>query len=152
LHDVGPVTNNVVGGPGIRFESELKGLGNASLSAFYLVSTSPIDMYQGGQKVTGDGVYIKAIVQPARLFDVAFIFWRGHNFITQEGDHNYGSIGATAPYYRADRRYEELALIKKFPIARTVDVDAEVRLHDIDGKIEYSYRLLVRAPFDLRVH
>ncbi|MGH9365894.1 MAG: hypothetical protein ACRD1B_11625 [Thermoanaerobaculia bacterium] len=152
LHAVGPVTNNIVGGPGFRLEDELKGLGRASFSAFYLLSTGPVAMDQGGESITGNGVYLKASAEPARLFELAFIFWRGHNFITHEGDHNYGSIGATPPFYRADRRYEELALIKKFRIAGTVDADAQVRLHHIDGKLEYSYRLAVRAPFDIKIH
>jgi hypothetical protein len=152
LHDVGPVTNNPVGGPGLRFETDLGGLGVSSLSGFYLMSEGPVDMLQGGRVIAGHGAYLRAAVQPWRFFDLVFIFWRGHNFITQEGDHNYGSIGVVPGFYRIDRRYEELGAIKKFRLVGRVDVDFEVRLHHIDGKFEYSYRLTVFAPFDLKVH
>lgn len=152
LHDVGPVNNNAVGGPGLRLEDDLPKLGRSSLSAFYLMSKGPVDMNLPGRVIAGRGVYLRASVEPLRLVELAMIFWRGHDFISQEGDHNYGSVGAVEGFYRTDRRYEELSAVKKFSIAKTVDVDAEVRLHRIDGKIEYSYRLGVRAPFDLRLH
>jgi hypothetical protein len=152
LHRVGPVNNNVVGGLGLRLEKELRGLGPSSFSAFYLLSKGPVDMNLPGRIIPGHGIYLRASVEPARLFELALIFWRGHDFISQEGDHNYGSVGVVPGFYRADRRYEELAAVKKFRIAKTIDVDAEVRLHHIDGKFEYSYRLSVRAPFDLKLH
>jgi hypothetical protein len=151
LHDVGPVNNNAVGGPGLRLEDELPQLGRSSFSAFYLVSKGPVDMNLPGRVIPGRGVYLRASAEPLHLIELSLIFWRGHDFISQEGDHNYGSIGAASGFYRTDRRYEELAAVKKFSIAKTVDVDAEIRLHHIDGKFEYSYRLAVRAPFDLRL-
>lgn len=152
LHDIGPVTDNVVGGPGVRLEEELGALGRSSLTAFYLVSKGPVDMNQGGDAIVGHGVYLRGSVEPARVIEIAVIVWRGHNFITQEGDHNYGSIGVRPGFYRADRSYEELAAIKRFRVAGTIDANAEIRLHRIDGTFEYSYRLAVRAPFDLKVH
>ena len=151
LHDIGPVTNNIVGGPGVRVEDDLGPLGKSSLSVFYLLSRGPVDMNLGGTILNGNGVYVRASVEPARLIELALIVWRGNNFISQEGDRNYGSIGARNGFYRATRSYEELALIKKFKIAGTVEGDLETRLNRIDGKIEYSYRLAVRAPFDLRL-
>jgi hypothetical protein len=152
LHDIGPVTNNIVGGPGVRVEDDLGGkFGKSSLSVFYLMSRGPIDVLLGGKNINGDGVYVRASVELWRLIELALIVWRGQNFITQEGDHNYGSIGVKEGVYNARRRYEELAAIKRFKIAGTVDGDAEFRLNRIDGKLEYSYRLSVLAPFDLRL-
>jgi len=154
LHDVvgEPVTFNAVGGPGLRLETDLTSLGASSFSAFYLLSKGPVDMDKGGREIPGDGVYLRGAIQPFDFFDLVFIFWRGHNFITQEGDHNYGSIGVVPGFYRIDRRYEELGAIKKFRIARLIDVDGEIRLHHIDSKFEYSYRFSVFVPFDLKVH
>jgi len=151
LHDVGPVSNNVVGGPGLRFEEELQGLGHPSFAAFYLASNGPVDMNQKGRIIPGHGVYLRASAEPWGWLELALIFWRGHNFITQEGDHNYGSFGEAPGFYRVNRRYEELAAIKKLRIAKTIELDAEYRLHRIDGKFEYSYRLAVRAPFDVKL-
>lgn len=151
LHDIGPVTNNIVGGPGVRLEDTLGWFGSSSLAVFYLLSRGPVDMDLGGTPINGHGVYVRASVEPAKLAELALIVWRGDNFITQEGDHNYGSIGARDGFYRASRRYEELALIKKFKIAGTVEGDLETRLNRIDGKLEYSYRLAVRAPFDIKL-
>jgi hypothetical protein len=149
----GPVANNSVGGPGVRVEDDLGGkLGESSLSVFYLMSHGPIDMNRVGTIINGNGVYVRASVEPARLAELALIVWRGNNFISQEGDHNYGSVGLKNGLYRAKRRYEELALIKKFKIAGTVEGDIESRLMRIDGTPQYSYRIAVRTPFDLRLH
>ena len=134
LHDIGPVTNNIVGGPGVRVEDDLGKLGKSSISVFYLLSRGPVDMNLGGTPLNGNGVYVRASVEPLRLVELALIVWRGNNFISQEGDHNYGSIGVRNGFYRANRSYEELAAIKKFKIAGTVEADLESRLNRIDGK------------------
>ena len=152
LHDVGPVNNNVVGGAGLRWTRELGSMGPASLAGFYLASKGPVDMNIPGRVIAGHGYYLRAAAEPWKILELAFIVWRGHNFISQEGDHNYGSIAVHPSAYRVDRSYEELAAIKRFRLAGTVEGDAQVRLHRIDGKVEYSYRLTVRAPFDLKLH
>lgn len=151
LFDVGPVTNNVVWGPGLRLHRETSILGETSLSVFELSSKGKPDPFQDTPTINGHGTYVKGSVSPARLFELFTIWWAARDFITNEGDHNYGSPGLTPGFYRSHRRYQELALVKKMVIEKKIDFDYELRLHRIDGKIEYSYRLVLRAPFDLKI-
>jgi hypothetical protein len=150
LFDVGPVTNNPVLGPGIRVWRDLPFLGEASLRAFYLVSSGKPDPFVGTPTIRGHGVYVRPAIHPGGWFELFGIWWRGKNFITNEGDHNYGSPGVDG-FYKADRRYGELGVVKRLTLARGIDVDPEFRLNWIDGKLDYSYRLVVRAPFDLKL-
>ena len=61
-------------------------------------------------------------------------------------------------FYRSRRRYWELGLLRRTAIEGEVTLDGELRFHRIDhlksialgtSRWEYSYRLVVRAPFDL---
>jgi hypothetical protein len=151
LFDVGPVTNNVVYGAGVRLHRETAALGEASLAAFELFSKGKPDPFVDTPTISGHGTYLRGSVSPFRLFELFAIWWVGKDFITNEGDHNYGSPGLDNTFYRADRHYQELGLVKKFEIEKAIAFDGEVRLHRIEGRVEYSYRLVVRVPFDLKL-
>jgi hypothetical protein len=151
LYDVGPVTNNVVYGPGVRLHHDVSLLGEAGLAVFQLFSTGKPDPAVDTQTISGHGTYVRCSVSPLRLFDLFAIWWRGKDFITNEGDHNYGSPGLDNGFYLSDRHYQELGAVKKFEIANGVTLDGEVRLHRIEGRVEYSYRFVVHAPFDLKL-
>lgn len=150
LFDAGPVTNNPVYGPGIRLEKEAPFLGAVSLRAFYLRSAGKVDPFVDTPTIRGHGIYVRPSVHPGGWFELFGIWWVGKNFISNEGDLNYGSAGLNG-LYRADRHYGELGAVKKLTIGRRIDFSAEARLHWIDGKSAYSYRLVVRAPFDLKL-
>ena len=151
LFDVGPVTNNVVYGAGLRFHRETAAVGETSLAAFELFSKGKPDPFVDTPTISGHGTYLKGSVSPARLFDLFAIWWVGKDFITNEGDHNYGSPGLDNSFYRADRKSQELGLVKKFEIEKAIAFDGEVRLHRIEGRVEYSYRLVVHVPFELKL-
>ncbi len=151
LFDVGPVTNNVVLAVGGRLHRETALLGEASLAAFELFSKGKPDPFVDTPTISGHGTYVRGSVSPAHRFELFAIWWTGRDFITNEGDHNYGSPGLDNSFYRSDRRYQEFGAVKKFEIEKKVAFDGEVRLHRIEGRVEYSYRLVVHAPFDLRL-
>jgi hypothetical protein len=153
LYDVGPVSNDVVYGPGLRLATprSLPILGTASLAMFRLFSKGKVDPFVDTPTVRGNGTYLRGAVTPFGFVEVFWIWWHGRNFISTEGDANYASAGENG-FYRADRRYQEIGLVRKNPIEANVTLDAEIRLHRIDGKISYSYRLVVRAPFDWKIH
>ncbi len=151
LHDVGPVTNDVAFGPGLRLSRQLPVAGKSSLRVFELFSKGKRDLYTGGPTIDGHGTWIKGSVEPGGFVELFGIWWRGKNFISTEGDNNYNSTGSDPAFYRADRSYQELGLVKKFTIERGITFDGEARLHRIDGKVEYSYRIVVRAPLDIPV-
>jgi len=151
LFDVGPVTNNVVYGLGARLHRETAALGEVSLAGFELFSKGKPDPFVDTPTITGHGTYLKASVSPARILELFAIWWTGRDFVTNEGDHNYGSPGLDNSFYRSDRHYQELGAVKKLEIERGIALDGELRLHRIEGRVEYSYRLVVRVPFALRV-
>jgi hypothetical protein len=80
------------------------------------------------------------------------IFWRGRNFITDEGDPNYLSIERSGNRYRGTRDYSEAGLTRRFTLARAAVLDVSARLHRVEGRYEYSYRILsaVSASWKIR--
>jgi hypothetical protein len=81
----------------------------------------------------------------------------GRDFHTDEGDANYNSVGVDENFFRSRRRYFELGLVRRARIDHLVELDAELRFHrsddDVsealfDSKWEYSYRLIVRVPWN----
>ena len=152
LYDVGPVTNSDVEALGARLHGTLPVAGESSLAAFRLFSGGKADPSGAGPTVRGSGTYVRGSVTPFGFAEVFAIWWRGRNFITGEGDRNYGSVGADPGFYEKDRSYQELGVAWKRTIDSRVDVDLEARLNRIDGKTEYSYRFTARVPVDFRIH
>jgi hypothetical protein len=70
------------------------------------------------------------------------IFWRGRNFIKEEGDPNYLSIARNGEHYRGTRDYSEAGLTRRFVLARAAVLDVSGRLHRVEGHYEYSYRIV----------
>lgn len=70
------------------------------------------------------------------------IFWRGRNFIKDEGDANYLSVARNGERYRGTRDYSEAGLTRRFTLARAAVIDASGRVHRVEGRYEYSYRVL----------
>jgi hypothetical protein len=70
------------------------------------------------------------------------IFWRGRNFIKDEGDPNYQSIARSGARYRGTRDYSEAGLTRRFTLARGAVLDASGRLHRVEQHYEYSFRFV----------
>ncbi len=162
LYNAGvPVTNNVVAAYGATLADHLPVVGSASFSAFYLTSRGYIDPGQPGTRPDrGHGTYLRASVTPFGWVELFGIYWAGRDFHSDEGDPNYNSIGVDTAFYRSRRRYKEIGLIRRTTIDRTVQLDAEFRLHRVDQeesiaflgtKWEYSYRVVVRVPVTIGV-
>jgi hypothetical protein len=163
LFDAGvPVTNNVASGLGLTLADTLGWLGRSSVQLYRLWSSGNIDPAAPADRPDrGRGTFVRAAVTPAGVAELFGIWWRGRDFLAQDGDANYGSVGADPAFYRSRRRYVEVGLARRGRLDGDVDLDAEFRLHRIDDepsiaflgtRWEYSYRLVVRAPFrvDLR--
>jgi len=160
LFDAGvPVTNNVASGVGAALSDSLPWLGRSSVAVYRLRSSGNIDpAAPPGRPGKGHGWYLRAAVAPRGWFELFSISWWGRDFLSQEGDNNYNSVGADPAFYRARRKYWELGLLRRTTIEGNVTFDGELRLHRIDdrksialgkSRWEYSYRLVVRAPFEL---
>ena len=65
------------------------------------------------------------------------IFWRGRNFIKDEGDLNYQSVTRSGDRYPGTRHYAEAGLTRRFTIARAAVLDVAGRLHRVEGRYQY---------------
>jgi hypothetical protein len=79
------------------------------------------------------------------------IFWRGRNFIKDEGDLNYLSLDRSGNQYRGTRDYSEAGLTRRFTLAREAVLDVSGRVHRVEGRYEYSYRILSVVSASWRV-
>ena len=160
LYDAGvPVTNNHVTAAGIRLHDSVRHLGSASLAGFQLWSQGHIDpAYPAGRPEKGHGTYVRLGVSPHNWFEAFGIYWRGRDFSGDAGDNNYNSTGNDPAFYRSQRKYIELGLLRRTTIDRAVTFDAEIRWHRIDNEKsiaffntpwELSYRIVLRAPIDV---
>jgi hypothetical protein len=160
LFDAGvPVTNNVASGLGLTVADSLRWLGKSSLALFRLRSSGNVDpAAPPGRPDKGRGWYLRAGVTPRGWFELFSISWWGRDFLAQEGDNNYNSVGADPGFYRSRRKYWEVGVLRRATIEGDVTLDGELRFHRLDNlktialsksRWEYSYRLVVRAPFEV---
>ena len=159
--DDDPVANNMVRAIGVVVSDSTHVLGSAGVKLFRLHSHGTVEpgRMPPGAPFDGSGTYLRAGATPFGWVELFGIWWRGRDFVSNDGDNNYNSTGATVPYYRSDRKYLEVGAIRRARIEKGVTLDAELRLHQFDGGIrsisllksrwEYSYRLLVSVPFDV---
>jgi hypothetical protein len=160
LYDAGvPVTNNQALAFGARLEGSLPQLGTSSLAVFRLASHGRIDPTpEPGRPDQGNGVYVRGSIFPRGWVELFTIQWWGRNFLSEEGDNSYNSRGVDPQYYRAVRRYQEYGATRQVTIESGVTLDAELRFHKFDdlnsialghSDWEYSYRLVLSAPFQI---
>ena len=66
----------------------------------------------------------------------------------------------TPTFYHSYRKYQEIGFARRTPIESDLTLDTELRFHRIDDRRsiaigtspwEYSYRVMVRAPFSMRL-
>jgi hypothetical protein len=155
------VVNNQVLALGGQIAGTLPYLGRSSLRAFQLLSHGDVDSLPAGRPDHGHGTYLRAGFTPGNWVEVFAIQWWGRDFVSNEGDANYNSQGSNPDYYHSYRKYQELGLARTTPIESGLTLDTEFRVHRIDDRRsiaigtspwEYSYRVLVRAPFSMRLH
>ncbi len=152
-----PVTNNIASGFGVTVSDTVPRIGPARLTLYRLRSSGNIDPSAPvGRPAKGRGTYLRLGVEPARAVELFAIQWWGRDFLAQDGDNNYNSVGRNADFYRARRTYFELGILRRAVLDGGVQLDAEFRFHRIDKERsiaiqgtswEYSYRLVVRTPF-----
>lgn len=151
-----PVANNEVLALGGQISGVLPYVGASSLKVFQLLSHGDIDSLPAGRPDHGHGTYIRAAFRPGNWLELFAIQWWGRDFLSNEGDGNYNSQGSDLSYYHPYRKYQEIGFARRTPIDAGLTLDTELRFHRIDDRRsiaigtspwEYSYRLVVRAPF-----
>ena len=63
------------------------------------------------------------------------IFWRGRNFIKDEGDPNYLSVRRSGERYRGTRDYAEAGLTRRFALAPSAMFEVSGRVHRIENNV-----------------
>jgi hypothetical protein len=156
-----PVANNQALALGGQLRATLPLMGATSLRVFQLLSHGDIDSLRPGRPDHGHGTYIRAAFTPGNWVELFAIQWWGRDFVSNEGDGNYNSQGSDLAYYQSYRKYMEIGLARVTPIESGLTLDTELRFHRIDDRRsiaigtspwEYSYRLMVRAPFSMRLN
>lgn len=152
-----PVTNNIASAFGVTLADTVRGIGPARIGLYRLRSSGNIDpAAPTGRPDKGRGTYLRAGVEPAHAVELFAIRWWGRDFLGQDGDNNYNSVGLNPAFYRSRRTYFELGVLRRATLDGGVHLDAEFRLHRIDHEKsiaiqgtswEYSYRLVLRTPF-----
>jgi hypothetical protein len=145
----GVVSNNLAAGLGLAFKPRLPVLGSSSLEIFGLGSKTSQPGYPG--PTFGQGLYTKVIVSPDDRWQFFGISWFGKDYMSQEGDSNYNSLGADGVYYESNRTYEELGVRRFVEIENGVTFDFELRSHWIDSYWANSFRLQAFIPFDVGI-
>lgn len=140
LHQSGAVadsgaiaTGAILNGRVARYESMLE--------LFALGSRYVPDRSQPALSRDGVGFFGRASAERAG-WRGHVIFWRGRNFLKDEGDPNYMSVDRSSARYRGTRDYSEAGLTRRFTLARAAVLDVSGRLHRVEGRYEYSYRVL----------
>jgi len=155
-----PVVNNQVLALGGKIHGRLPLAGASSIYVFQMLSHGDVYSLPAGRPNHGSGTYIRVGVTPGNWLELFAIQWWGQDFVSNEGDANYNSQGSDPTFYHPHRKYQEIGLARVTPIEAGLTLDTEFRFHRIDdlhsiaigtSPWEYSYRVIVRAPFSLRL-
>jgi hypothetical protein len=137
---VGPVADSLAGGGGasVRWSG---GQFAGDLELFGLLSRFTPDRERPELSRTGQALLTRATLERS-AWRGHVLFWRGWDFIKEEGDPNYQSIRSDGTYYRNVRDYAELGLTRLFQPAATVRLEVSARLHRVEKDYGYSYRVV----------
>jgi hypothetical protein len=149
LHAEGPVADSAAVGTGLRLTRSSQRHGNISLEVLGLVSRYVPDRETPASTKSGAALFARAAIERSGWRGHT-IFWRGNDFIKDEGDTNYQSIRRNGWTYRGIRDYAEAGITRRFQLAPSVALEASARLHRTERHYEYSYRVTavagLRAP------
>jgi hypothetical protein len=113
----------------------------ASLELFGLVSRHVPDRSQPDLSRDGVAFFGRASAERAG-WRGHLLFWRGRDYIKDEGDPNYLSVRRTGVRYRGTRDYAEVGLTRRFTLAPEALLEAAARFHRVESHYEYSFRVL----------
>ena len=141
-----PVINNLAGGVGVGLRGPLGRLGKSSADVYVLFSTIDVPPVVGAAE-DGHGVYLRLASRPALRLEIWLAAWRGEDFFAVEGDRHYSSVGQTTVV--PEREYQETGARYRHTGRGNVRYDLDLRLHSIEGEVDYSYRFIARVPLRL---
>jgi hypothetical protein len=151
LHAAGPVADSAAAALGVNVERRVQGGPLASLELFGLVSRHVPDRSQSELSQDGSAVLARASITDS-VWRGHLMFWRGRNFIKDEGDLNYSSVRRSGERYRGTRDYAEAGLTWRAVLAPSAVLDVSGRLHRIENRYEYSFRVLSVVSASWKIH
>jgi hypothetical protein len=139
----GPVADSVAGALGVSVSGAWL-VERASLETYALASHFVPNRASALQTRSGAGLLTRAAGEQGG-WRGHILFWRGDDYIKDEGDPNYLSIRRSGMRYRGVRDYAEAGLARTFRLGPRVLLQASGRLHRVERHYEYSYRVLAVA-------
>ncbi len=146
----GPVADSVGAALGARLMTRPWDAGELSVEAYGLASHHVPDRETDRRTRSGAGFFGR-IAGVRHRWRGHLLFWRGDDFIKDEGDPNYQSITRSGMRYRGIRDYAEAGVTRAFVPARGVTFEASARLHRIEKHYEYSYRVLCTTRLEWKL-
>jgi hypothetical protein len=140
LHASGAVADSGAIAAGAALNGTIGGSYVASLEMYALGSRHVPDRSRPELSADGSAFFGRAAAERSG-WRGHVIFWRGRNFIKDEGDANYLSVARNGDRYRGTRDYSEAGLSRRFTLARAAVIDVSGRVHRVEGRYEYSYRI-----------
>jgi hypothetical protein len=137
----GPVRDSAAGALGLGVSGAAGPFENVAIEIFGLASRYVPDRAQPQLTRSGAGFLGRASAERAG-WRGHILFWRGDDFVKDEGDPNYQSIRRDGSRYRGVRDYAEAGLTRSFNPAPGVTIAASARLHRTEKHYEYSYRVI----------
>jgi hypothetical protein len=141
LFNTGPVADSFAGATGIALSGRTKRAGTISLELLAAASKSVPDRERPDLDRDGAAFFGRAAAERDG-WRAHIIFWRGRNFVKDEGDPNYQSISRTGSRYRGIRDYAEAGVARRFKLAPGAVIEVSGRFHRTERYYEYSYRVL----------
>jgi hypothetical protein len=140
LFSTGPVADSAAAAAGVALSTAISGT-RASIDVYGLLSRYVPDRSRSALSRDGVAFFGRAAAE-RNGWRGHVIFWRGRNFIKDEGDPNYQSIRRDTTRYRGTRDYAEAGLSRRFSLAPNAAIDVSGRLHRVENQYEYSYRVV----------
>jgi hypothetical protein len=141
LFNTGPVADSFAGASGITLRGRTARAGAISLELLALASKSVPDRQRPDQDRNGAAFFGRAAAERDG-WRAHLIFWRGKNFVKDEGDPNYLSIRRNGSRYGGIRDYAEAGVARRFQLAPGAVIEVSGRVHRTERYYEYSYRVL----------
>ena len=140
LFSTGVVADSAAAAAGVALAASIRGT-RAWFDSYGLISRYVPDRSRPALRRDGVAFFGRAATE-RNGWRAHVIFWRGRNFIKDEGDPNYLSIRRDGSRYRGTRDYAEAGVSRRFVLAPAASLDVSGRLHRVENHYEYSYRVV----------
>jgi hypothetical protein len=138
--ETGAVADSFGYGPGVLLRGAVGDV-KGSLETHGLLSYDRPDRAHRDRDERGKGVFVRGAIE-YRDWRAHAIAWQGDRFKHEDGDPNYLSQLPDGATYTGRRKYAEFGVAKLVKAAPTVSFELSGRVHSLQGKLAYSYRLL----------